>query len=92
MMGIFDWSQKKKKRNLALKDAQNWRSCSLTMWLNSVSEKNKIIIFTSTTMLQIVSKQKFLIAFYFPLAFLSWGSPKGRRDLQVLKKTKKKAN
>jgi hypothetical protein len=71
MMGIFDWSQKKKERNLALKDAQNWRSCSRTMWLSSVSEKNRIINFTSTTMLQIDPKQKILIAFYFPLAFLS---------------------
>ncbi len=90
MMGIFDWSPQKKTKNLALKDAQNWRSCSLTMWLSSVTEKNRIIIFTSTTMLQIDPKQKFLIAFYFSLAFLSWGSPKGRRDLQVLQKKEKK--
>jgi hypothetical protein len=66
------------------------------MWLSSVTEKNRIIIFTSTTMLQIDPKQKFLIAFYFSLAFLSWASPTGRRDLQVLppkknpKKKKKK--
>jgi hypothetical protein len=79
-----------KKINLSLKDAQNWRLCSLTMWLSSVTEKNRVIIFTSTTMLQIDPKQKFLIAFYFPLAFLSWESPKGRRDLQVLNHKKKK--
>jgi hypothetical protein len=63
--------KERKIKNLALKDTQNWRSCSLTMWLSSVTEKNRIIIFTSTTMLQIDPKQKFLIAFYFPLAFLS---------------------
>jgi hypothetical protein len=60
------------------------------MWLSSVTEKNRIIIFTSTTMLQIDPKQKFLIAFYFSLAFLSWGSPKGSCDLKVLQKREKK--